>query len=96
MMQNAQYAVAKINAIPGLKANALNGVFMKEFLVDFSGTGKTVEEVNKALLDKKIFGGKDVSKEFPQLGQCALYCVTEIHTCEDIDRLAAMLAEVTR
>ncbi len=96
MMQNAQYAAAKIDAIPGLKANALGSVFMKEFLVDFSGTGKTVEAVNRALLDKQIFGGKDISKEFPQLGQCALYCVTEIHTGEDLDRLAAALAEVTR
>lgn len=96
MMQNAQYAAAKLNAIPGVKANALNGAYMKEFVVDFTGTGKTVEEINKALLEHQIFGGKDLSKDFPQLGQSALYCVTEIHTGEDLDRLASVLAEVTR
>ena len=94
MMQNAQYAAAKLNEISGVKANALNGVYMKEFVVDFSETGKTVEEINRALLDKKIFGGKDLSKEFPQLGQAALYCVTEIHTGEDLDYLASALAEI--
>ena len=34
-------------------------------------------------------GGKDLSAEIPGLGQSALYCVTEIHTSEDIARLAA-------
>lgn len=96
MMQNAQYAVSKLNEIPGVKANALDGLYMKEFVVDFSKTGKTVAEINKALLEKGIFGGKDISAEFPALGQAALYCVTEIHTCEDLDRLAAALAEAVR
>lgn len=96
MMQNAQYAVSKLNEIPGVKANALDGLYMKEFVVDFSKTGKTVAEINQALLEKGIFGGKDISAEFPALGQAALYCVTEIHTCEDLDRLAAALAEVVR
>ena len=52
----------------------------KEFVVNFDRTGKTVKQINKALLNKKIFGGKNLSKEFPELGQSALYCVTEIHT----------------
>ena len=36
----------------------------------------------------------DLSREFPELGQSALYCVTEVHTKDDIDRLAAALEEV--
>ena len=42
----------------------------------------------------QIFGGKDVSKEIPELGQCALYCVTEVHTDEDIDKLVYNLKEI--
>ena len=49
--------------------------------------------MNKALLEKGIFGGKDISVEFPELGNCAIYCVTEIHTKEDIDRLVRVLDE---
>ena len=41
-----------------------------------------------------MFGGKDLSAEFANLGQSTLYCVTEIHTKEDIDTLAAALKEV--
>jgi glycine dehydrogenase subunit 1 len=53
-----------------------------------------VAEINKALLERGIFGGKDLSQEFPELGQSALYCVTEIHTQADIDRLAQTVQEV--
>lgn len=96
MMQNAQYAVSKLNEIPNVAANALGVLYMKEFLVDFSKTGKTVAEINRALLSKGIFGGKDISAEFPAFGQSALYCVTEIHTCGDLDCLAAALTEIVR
>lgn len=96
IMSNAQYAAKKIGEIAGVKVNPFGSVFFKEFVVDFNGTGKTVAEINKALLDKGIFGGKDLSGDFAKLGQSALYCVTEIHTKEDIDTLAEALKEVTR
>ena len=51
-------------------------------------------QIDRALLDRQIYGGKDLSGEFPELGQSALYCVTEVHTQADIDRLAGSLAEV--
>ena len=63
----------------------------KEFIVDFNDTGKTVKEINKALLAANIFGGKDISREFPVFGQSALYCITEMHTREDIDNYISHL-----
>ncbi len=48
--------------------------------MNFDATGKTVALINKALRTEGIFGGKDLSGEFPALGQSALYCVTEIHS----------------
>jgi glycine dehydrogenase subunit 1 len=68
--------------------------FFKEFVVDFNETGRSVAEVNSALRERSIFGGGDLSRSFPALGQAALYCVTEVHTQQDIDRLADALAEV--
>ena len=53
--------------------------FFKEFVVVFDETGRTVAEVNRALREQGIFGGKDLSSDFPELGQSALYCVTEVH-----------------
>ena len=62
--------------------------------MNFDGTGRTVGKINKALLEHDIFGGRDLSRDFPELGQSALYCVTEIHTQADLDRLAAALRQI--
>lgn len=94
IMQNSQYAVKQINEIPGVKGSRLHSTFFKEFIIDFNDTGLSVETINKQLLEKKIFGGKDLSKEFPEYGQSALYCVTEVHTKEDLDHLIASLQEI--
>jgi len=69
--------------------------FFKEFVVNFDRTGKTVAAVNRALKRRGILGGKDLSMEFPTLGQSALYCITEIHGKDEIDALAAALKEVS-
>jgi glycine dehydrogenase subunit 1 len=55
-----------------------------------------VAGINQALLARDIFGGKDLSAEFPSLGNSALYCVTEVHTKADIDRLVGALKEVVQ
>ena len=44
--------------------------------------------------DEGIFGGKDLSEEFPELGQSALYCVTEVHLKEDIDTLVNAIRKI--
>jgi glycine dehydrogenase subunit 1 len=62
--------------------------------VNFDQTEKTVKEINQALLKHDIFGGYDLSEDFPELGQSALFCVTEVHTKQDIDHLVSALKEV--
>ena len=96
LMQRSAYAIKRIGRIEGVRAPVYQAAHFKEFAVNFDRTGKTVAGINKALLAHGIFGGKDLSAEFPALGQSALYCVTEVHTKDDIDRLAAALEEVTR
>ncbi len=96
IMARVRYAMDRLAAVPGLRLPFTAGHHFKEFVVDFSATGRTVAEVGQALLERGIFGGKDLSGEFPELGQAALYCVTEVHTQDDLDRLASELAEVLR
>jgi glycine dehydrogenase subunit 1 len=64
--------------------------------VNFDGTGKTVADINRRLREGGFLGGHDVSRDFPALGQSALYCVTELHSKDDLDGLAAALAHATR
>jgi glycine dehydrogenase subunit 1 len=94
IIQKSLYTIGELTKIKGVKGSRFEGFSFKEFVVDFSETGKSVEEINSKLLEKGIFGGKDLSKIFPELGQCALYCVTEIHLKEDIDRLLDALKEI--
>jgi glycine dehydrogenase subunit 1 len=94
IMARAHYAMLQLDRIPNARAPVFRAPHFGEFVVDFNGTGKTVVEVNRALLARDIFGGVDLSREFPALGQSALYSVTEVHTQADIDRLAAALTEV--
>ncbi|MFE4430348.1 aminomethyl-transferring glycine dehydrogenase subunit GcvPA [Peribacillus butanolivorans] len=94
IMQNSQYAVQQLNQIANVKGSHFESPFFKEFIVDFNQTGNTVEQINQRLLEKKIFGGKDLSIEFPEFGQTALFCVTEIHTKEDIDGLVQTLKDI--
>ncbi len=95
ILQQSHYAAQKLDAIDGIRVQPREG-FFKEFVVNVDATGKSIAEINKALLARNIFGGIDLSADFPDLGQSSLYCVTEVHTKEDIDTLAAALEEVIR
>ncbi|TCP41250.1 glycine dehydrogenase subunit 1 [Tamaricihabitans halophyticus] len=93
ILQRAHYAARRIATIDGVRVAFPSG-FFKEFVVDFTGTGRSVADVNRALRDYGIFGGKDLSRDFPEFGQSALYCVTEVHTQADLLRLVDALSEV--
>ncbi len=92
IIARSHYAALRLAEIEGVRIAFRNG-FFKEFVVDFGATGKTVTEINAALRACGIFGGIDLSRDFPALGQSSLYCVTEVHTQADLDRLAAAVAE---
>ncbi len=91
----SHYAASLLGDIDGV-AIGLSPAFFKEFVVDFGASGKTVAQINAALLEHGIFGGVDLSAEFPELGQSALYCVTEFHNQAEIERLAGAVKEVLR
>ena len=94
LMSRSRYAMRHIDRIPGVRAPVWKAPHFREFVADFTDTGKTVEEINEGLLDRKIFGGKDLTDEYPELGATALLCVSEAHTREDIDQLTAALKEI--
>lgn len=93
IMQRSQYAMERLSELPGVTAPKFDAPHFKEFVVDFTRTGLTVEEMNKFLLGRGIFGGHDLSCCFPELGQSALYCITEMHSKGEIDVLADALCE---
>lgn len=96
IVQRSRYAAMCLAEIEGLVAPVFRAAHFKEFAVSFERAGKSVREVNAALRERGIYGGKDLTDEFPELGPSALFAVTEVHRQDDIDRLAETLAEVLR
>jgi len=97
IMMKTRYAMHELAKIKGVKVPLFNAPHFKEFTVNFDKTGKTVQAVHQTLLKRcGIHGGKNISKEFPELGQTALYCVTEVHSKADIDQLAHAFNNVLR
>ena len=94
IVQKSHYAAKLLSQIHGIRI-PFSG-FFRQFVVDFSATDMTVSSINKALLNRGIFGGKDITNEFPELGKAALYSVTEIHTKQDLDKLADALRDVVK
>ncbi|MCJ8011955.1 aminomethyl-transferring glycine dehydrogenase subunit GcvPA [Paenibacillus sp. KQZ6P-2] len=93
IMQKSQYAAKLLGQIEGVSIR-LQSPFFKEFVADFTETGLTVEEILKQLRAEGIQGGRDLSSDFPELGQSMLLCVTEVHAQEDIELLAEALGRV--
>lgn len=87
----AHYAAQRIAAIPGFELRD-DKPFFKEFVVRCP---KPPADINRQLLQRKIIGGYELGKAYPHLADCMLFCVTEMNTREEIDRLVEALQEVT-
>ena len=96
IIRNLKYLIVRLNQIEGVRANPFGRYNFQEVLVDFNDSGKCAADINKALLSCRIFGGKDLSREFPQLGQCALYCVSELTTQAEMDKLVNAIAHIVK
>jgi len=89
ILENSHYTASIMDDIEGVEA-PYSG-FFKEFPVRFN---RPVSEIHRELLEYKIFGGMDLSDDFPELGESALYCVTEVHSLEMIKQLEEALKGV--
>jgi glycine dehydrogenase subunit 1 len=63
-----------------------SGPYFNEFVA--SANSMSPEEVNQVLLGKKIIGGLPLKKFYPELGNAALLCATEMTKRADMDTLA--------
>lgn len=95
LMQRARYLAGRLALLPGVKIPT-SAPFFKEFPVCFKETGRDVFSINKALLERGIYGGHDLSADFPDAEGTALYCVSETHTQADMDALVAALADILK
>ncbi|MGM0379390.1 MAG: hypothetical protein ACQEQE_06555, partial [Bacillota bacterium] len=75
-----------------LEIDGFEPVFDKPFFKEFPIKSKiSVEKINKNLLENNILGGYDLGKDYKELKNMSLYCVTEKRTEEEINSLVNCL-----
>jgi glycine dehydrogenase subunit 1 len=85
--QKARYAADVCCRVEGINQK-FDGPFFNEFVLSFA---KPWEQIAAFLREQGIIGGLDLGSLSLGLEDCALFCVTERHSKNDIDRLAAAL-----
>jgi glycine dehydrogenase subunit 1 len=64
------------------------GPYFNEFVA--MGNGTPVSELNSKLLERRIIGGLPLERHYPELGNAALVCATEMTKRSDMDAFAEM------
>jgi glycine dehydrogenase subunit 1 len=86
----AEQNVAKSHYLSSKLKPRFTGSFFNEFVAKVDG--RTPDDVNKALLKKKIIGGLPLGKFYPELADSVLICATEMSARADMDALAEVMA----
>jgi glycine dehydrogenase subunit 1 len=94
ILVKTNYAIKMLSEIPGLVAPRFGGQHYQEFVVSLKGGKGTMAKLNKSLLSQGVHGGKTLVGDFPELGESALFCVTEVHSAESIDRLRLLIEKL--
>lgn len=88
--EKGQSLAKKIKSLDGFDL-MFTGVHFNEFVVKCS---KNAKIVNDQLLKKGIQGGLILDQNYPELKNCMLFGITELHNDSDIERLISALKEV--
>jgi glycine dehydrogenase subunit 1 len=91
-VHKARYARGEFARLKGVEAR-FGGPVFNEFVLDF---GKKWPSVDKALRGQGILAGYALGRDYPELGNALLVCVTEARRREDIDRLVRAVREALR
>ncbi|EIJ41266.1 glycine cleavage system protein P [Beggiatoa alba B18LD] len=87
---NTHQLIQRLSQIDGV-TSVFKGDYFHEHLLQLN---KPVAEVLTALAQQRIWGGYDVSRYYPELGNALLVCATETRTAEDIEFFAKTLTQV--
>jgi glycine dehydrogenase subunit 1 len=89
--EKGQELARRITSIDGFKLR-FNGTHFNEFVIQCKNDAN---KINKTLLKYNIHGGIPLEKQYPELKNCMIFGVTEVHTDEDIEKLVTALKEVS-
>jgi glycine dehydrogenase subunit 1 len=87
----AEQNLAKAHYLANKLPLRFSGPFFNEFVA--STNGRTPEQVNELLIEKKIVGGLPLKRFYPELGNTMLVCATEMSRREKLDAIAEVFAQ---
>jgi glycine dehydrogenase subunit 1 len=96
IITKTNYAIKRLQDIPGTLIPRFSGLHYQEFVMTFKNPHRTVAKINQDLISAGIHGGKSLVKDFPELGQSCLVCVSENNSTEQLDQFAATVRKFAR
>jgi glycine dehydrogenase subunit 1 len=88
-LAKADYAAKTLGSQPGAKLRFTRAPRFHEFVLQ---TDEAPAAWSRRLLENKIVGGIELSRWYPELANCTLWCATEVVKREQIDAAARVLA----
>jgi glycine dehydrogenase subunit 1 len=88
-LAKAHYAAQTISGNSGAQLLFMGAPHFHEFVLR---TKEAPEQWSARLLEEDIIGGIDLTRWYPELRNCSLWCATEMITREQIDAAAKVLA----
>ncbi len=85
------YAIRRLGEISKLTVPRFENSYYQEFVVSLKDKAGSLARLQERLLAHGVQAGKSLVRDFPELGQSALLCVTEMHSREAIDRLRLLM-----
>ncbi len=87
-LAKAEFARTTLAAQPGVRSLFGGSPRFNEFVL---ATDEPVVEMQARLLERKILGGVDLSRWYPELGNATLWCATELNTRAQMEAAAAAM-----
>ncbi len=90
-LSRARDLAAAVSAVDGF-STAFTGAGFNEVVIRVP-KGRSAADVLASLREKKILGGLDLGRWYPQLADCILMCATELTTKAEIAQLQSALRD---
>lgn len=91
-LANSHYAAERIGELNGVRAPLFTGPFFGEFTVGYER--RRASWIFSELARRGVMGGYPLAEHISQIGEAGSFCVTEVHSSDDIGRLVDALGEV--
>ncbi len=89
-VQKANFALEQLTSLPGVKRR-FQGPIFNEFVLELP---LPATEILSKLTQHGLLAGYPLARNYPELKNSLLTCVTDVHSKEQIDRLVKAMAEV--